>query len=124
VVGTAAQTAASRGVNGRDCRPLGAAGFACAFEETLPGVSTMFVPVCGATGELTAVLSLTAPSIQLTRERVDEFSRHHCRRRGTQANGLTTSGGVDGIGLHPVGEIHVSQPLDAGGESLPHRVGL
>ncbi len=110
---------------GRDCHPLGAAGFACAFEETLPGVSTMFVPVCGATGELTAVLSLTAPSIQLTRERVDEFSRHHCRSRGAQANGLTTTdGGVDGIGLHPVGEIQVSQPLGAGSESLPRRVGL
>ena len=43
VVGTAAQTAASRGVNGRYCRPLGAAGFARAFEETLSGGSTMFV---------------------------------------------------------------------------------
>ena len=36
----------------RDCGPLGAAGFACAFEETLPGVSTMFVPACGATVDL------------------------------------------------------------------------
>lgn len=44
--------------------------FACAFEETLPGVNTMSVPVRGADGSLAAVLSLTAPSIRLTPGRV------------------------------------------------------
>ncbi len=48
-------------------------GFACAFEETIPGVSTMSVPVHGPSGVLVAVLSLTAPSTRLTRERVDEL---------------------------------------------------
>jgi DNA-binding IclR family transcriptional regulator len=33
----------------------------------------MSVPVCDATGKLTAVLSSTAPCIQLTRERGDEL---------------------------------------------------
>ncbi|ANW62461.1 hypothetical protein BCA37_01520 [Mycobacterium sp. djl-10] len=49
------------------------AGYACAFEETLPGVSTMSVPVFGAGGDLAAVLSVTAPSIRLTPQRVREL---------------------------------------------------
>ncbi len=57
----------------RDVQEVRAAGYACAFEETLPGVNTMSVPVRGSDGELTAVLSLTAPSLRLTRGRVDEL---------------------------------------------------
>ena len=53
-----------------DIQDVRAAGYACAFEETLPGVSTMSVPVFGAGGELAAVLSVTAPSIRLTPVRV------------------------------------------------------
>ncbi len=56
-----------------DVRAVRAAGYACAFEETLPGVSTMSVPVFGAAGELTAVLSLTAPSVRLTPQCVDDL---------------------------------------------------
>lgn len=50
-----------------------AVGYACAFEETLPGVNTMSVPVRGSHGELAAVLSLTAPSIRLPKTRIDEL---------------------------------------------------
>jgi IclR family acetate operon transcriptional repressor len=56
-----------------DVQSVRAAGYACAFEETLPGVSTMSVPVFGAAGELTAILSLTAPSTRLTPERVTDL---------------------------------------------------
>jgi IclR family acetate operon transcriptional repressor len=56
-----------------DVQAVRAAGHACAFEETLPGVNTMSVPVRGSHGELAAVLSLTAPSTRLPRERVDEL---------------------------------------------------
>ena len=54
----------------RDVELVRSAGYASAFEETLPGVSTMSVPVFGSKGELAAVLSLTAPSTRLTQERV------------------------------------------------------
>jgi DNA-binding IclR family transcriptional regulator len=57
----------------QDVQAVRAAGYACAFEETLPGVSTMSVPVRGSQGELAAVLSLTAPSARLPRERVEEL---------------------------------------------------
>lgn len=49
------------------------AGHARAFEETLPGVNTMSVPVRGATGDLMAVLSVTAPSIRLPAETMDRL---------------------------------------------------
>ncbi len=55
-------------------------------------------------------LSLTAPSIQPTREGVDEL--------------VPEVVGSARIGLHPVGEIQVTQLLDTGGESSRHRVGL
>lgn len=48
-------------------------GHARAFEETLPGVHTMSVPVRGASGDLVAVLSVTAPSIRLPAERMDDL---------------------------------------------------
>jgi len=57
----------------QDVQAVRAAGHACAFEETLPGVNTMSVPVRGLRGELAAVLSLTAPSSRLPRERVEEL---------------------------------------------------
>ena len=47
------------------------AGYAVALEETIAGVHTMSVPVAGADGKLAAVLSVTAPSIRLPRERMD-----------------------------------------------------
>jgi DNA-binding IclR family transcriptional regulator len=56
----------------RDVETVRTVGYACAFEETLPGVSTMSVPIFGSKRELAAVLSITAPSIRLTRERVEE----------------------------------------------------
>jgi DNA-binding IclR family transcriptional regulator len=57
----------------RDVQRVRETGFAFAFEEALPGVSTTSVPVRGAGGDLSAVLSLTAPSTRLPRERVDEL---------------------------------------------------
>jgi len=48
------------------------AGHAGAFEETLPGVSTLSVPVHGASGDLAAILSLTAPSSRLDRDQTRE----------------------------------------------------
>jgi len=57
----------------QDVQAVRAAGYACAFEETLPGVNTMSVPVRGSQGELAAVLSLTAPTARLSRERVEEL---------------------------------------------------
>jgi len=57
----------------KDVEKARRAGYACAFEETLPGVSTLSVPVFGPKGELAAVLSVTAPSIRLTRERIREL---------------------------------------------------
>lgn len=56
-----------------DVREVRTAGHAYAFEETLPGVNTMSVPVLGSDGALTAVLSLTAPSIRLPAERMAEL---------------------------------------------------
>jgi len=49
------------------------AGHACAFDETLPGVSTLSVPIHGSAGNLIAILSLTAPSSRLTRDKVNEL---------------------------------------------------
>lgn len=46
-------------------------GYAIAKEETLPGVSTLSAPVRGSTGTLLATVSLTAPSIRLTDDKVD-----------------------------------------------------
>lgn len=93
----------------------------------------MFVRVCGATGELTAVLtfdrtqhpahpgachelvpevmgSATALSGDLRFLQTTDLAPS--LSRGTQANGLTTTdGGEDQIGLHPVGEIQVTQLL-------------
>lgn len=57
----------------QDVQLVRATGYACAFEETLPGVSTMSVPVFGAAGELAAVLSITAPSTRLTPEHVADL---------------------------------------------------
>ncbi|OZM77733.1 hypothetical protein CFP66_33740 [Pseudonocardia sp. MH-G8] len=57
----------------QDVQAVRAAGYACAFEETLPGVNTMSVPVRGPQGELAAVLSLTAPTARLPRKRVEEL---------------------------------------------------
>lgn len=57
----------------REAQDVRATGHACAFEETLPGVNTVSVPVRGSDGELAAVLSLTAPSIRLPRERVEDL---------------------------------------------------
>lgn len=57
----------------RDVQAVRTAGHACAFEETLPGVATMSVPVYGPRGDLAAVLSLTAPSSRLTRQRVEQL---------------------------------------------------
>ena len=57
----------------RDVGLVRSAGYASAFEETLPGVSTMSVPVFGSKGELAAVLSLTAPSTRLTQETVGDL---------------------------------------------------
>lgn len=48
-------------------------GHARAFEETLPGVHTMSVPVRGGSGDLVAVLSVTAPSIRLPADRMDDL---------------------------------------------------
>lgn len=56
-----------------DVRAVRTAAHAYAFEETLPGVNTMSVPVLGSDGALAAVLSLTAPSIRLSRGRMDSL---------------------------------------------------
>lgn len=56
-----------------DVAAVRSVGHACAFEETLPGVSTLSVPVHGPQGTLTAILSLTAPSSRLSRREVDEL---------------------------------------------------
>lgn len=56
-----------------EVRKVRTAGHAYAFEETLPGVNTMSVPVRGPNGELAAVLSLTAPSIRLGQKRIEEL---------------------------------------------------
>lgn len=56
-----------------DVERVRATGVARAFEETLPGVSTISVPVLGAAGDLVAVLSLTAPSIRLSDERIEQL---------------------------------------------------
>lgn len=48
------------------------AGHARAFEETLPGVNTLSVPVLGAAGDLAAVLSVTAPTARLSADRMDD----------------------------------------------------
>jgi hypothetical protein len=53
---------------------------------------------------------LTAPSIQPTREGVDES--------------VPDVVGSARISLDPIGEIQVTQLLDTGGESSRHRVGL
>lgn len=46
-------------------------GYAFAFEETLLGVHTMSGPIRNSHGELIAVVSLTAPSVRLPRERME-----------------------------------------------------
>ncbi|MCV7285058.1 IclR family transcriptional regulator [Mycolicibacterium wolinskyi] len=90
-----------------DVRAVRAAGYACAFEETLPGVSTMSVPVFGAAGELTAVLSLTAPSIRLTPQRVDELLPEVLRTAAAISADLGYRPGVNGAALQPPsGPIH------------------
>lgn len=57
----------------REVEAVREAGHARAFEETLPGVNTMSVPVLGAHGDLMAVLSVTAPSIRLPAARMDQL---------------------------------------------------
>ena len=146
MVGTAAQTAASRGVNGPLLSPARSGGVRPRVRGDPVRWEHDVRALVRCDGKADGGPSLTAPNIQLTRERGDELVPEvmgsataisgdlrflHTTdlapslSRGTQANGLTTTdGGVDRIVLHPVGEIHVSQLLDAGGESLPHRVGL
>lgn len=44
-----------------------------AYEETLPGVSTLSAPIHGPAGDLAATLSLTAPSTRLTTATVEDL---------------------------------------------------
>lgn len=57
----------------REVRRVRATGVAAAFEETLPGVNTVSVPVWGADGALAGMLSVTAPSARLPSARVEEL---------------------------------------------------
>ena len=70
----------------------------------------MSVPVCDATGELTAVL-------------IFDRTQHPAHPGGVDESVPEVVGSAR-ISLHPVGEIQVTQLLDTGGESSRHRVGL
>lgn len=76
----------------REVREVRRVGHARAFEETLPGVNTMSVPVLGAHGDLMAVLSVTAPSIRLSAVTMDELLPQVC----TVAEAISTQLGWRG----------------------------
>lgn len=81
----------------KDVLAVRAAGHACAFEETLPGVSTLSVRVLGADGHLAAILSLTAPSSRLDQARTEALlpSVVDCSRSISKALGwMDSSGGL------------------------------
>lgn len=72
-------------------------GYALSFEERVPGISTIAVPIANHTGAVIAALSVSGPSTRVDRKRLLECLTHAAQA----AQRVSTSLGFAGDGLYP-----------------------
>ena len=74
-----------------DARAIRAQGYAVAVDELEHGLAALAAPVFGADGVAVAALSISGPTIRLTRERIAELAPALCEQARSLSERLGAS---------------------------------